>query len=322
MSDYTVADVPLGYAPVPPELVMYQDEQGKALGGTEIRLWSMLAMHRNMKTQRTKAGTVRMADMLGVDRTTAQRAANKLIRAGFLIHKPRQRDRETGEFTPAEFVLAVGGKPMGVGIFTYEEEDGASAHTGDAGHDASAHQPTRHPRTSHEAHHDASHDASAQPKPPINAPAERTEKEDGKEEFSPRGASAPREAKSTTPAKAMTSLTIERTLEVGFDAAPHQRSNWGNGWARFVYVAEGQEPPSAERQFAVLQEIVGAASGKGGKARYFLSVDDAVKRVEGKGGALFSVPASKGADAEYYTDPDTGQVKKKKDYSHLFGESA
>lgn len=84
------------------------------------------------------------------------------------------------------------------------------------------------------------------------------------------------------PAKVMTAKTIERTTEVGFDAAPHQKANWGNGWAAYIYVPEGEEPPSPERQYAVLQEIIGAAAGKGDKARYFLAVADAVKRVEGK----------------------------------------
>jgi hypothetical protein len=87
------------------------------------------------------------------------------------------------------------------------------------------------------------------------------------------------------PAKVMTSLTVERTREVGFDAAPHQRANWGRGWAAFVYVGAGEEPPSAERQHAVLSEIVAAASGRGGRPRYFLAVEDAAKRADGGGGS-------------------------------------
>jgi hypothetical protein len=189
VSGYTVQDVPLGFAPVPPELVMWTDENGKPLGGTEIRLWSLLAMHRHLKTATTRAGTVRMADMLGVDRTTAQRAANRLQAAGFLAHKPRSRDPETGEWRPATFVLCVGGKPIQVGVVTVEEypeeaddtgaDDAAGAddepqdvgraqmHTQDDHHDASA------------PHHDAHHDASAPRDSSLNARVEEKEEESG-----------------------------------------------------------------------------------------------------------------------------------------------
>jgi DNA-binding MarR family transcriptional regulator len=141
MADYTVNDVPLGFAPVPPELVMWTDEKGKSLTGTEIRVWTMLAMHRDLMTQKTSAGVVRISEMLSVDRTTIQRAVNRLMGAGFLLHKPRSRDPETGEFRPAEFTLALDGKPLRFGVIH---------------HDASAH--------SHDAHHDAHHDASAHTK--------------------------------------------------------------------------------------------------------------------------------------------------------------
>lgn len=93
---------------------------------------------------------------------------------------------------------------------------------------------------------------------------------------SPRGTNAP---KQDLPAKALTTLTVDRVKEVGFDPAPHQKQNWGKGWATYVYVAEGETPPTPEEQFAALGEIVAAAAGKGGKARYFLAVEDAVKRV-------------------------------------------
>ncbi len=136
MTDYTVSDVPLGFAPIPPQLVMWTDKDGKPLNGTELRVWSMLAMHRDLMTQKTSAGVVRMSDMLGVDRTTIQRAVNRLMQAGFLLHKPRSRDRETGEFRPAVFTLAVDHKPLKYGVIH---------------HDASVH--------SHDAHHDAHHDA-------------------------------------------------------------------------------------------------------------------------------------------------------------------
>jgi hypothetical protein len=99
---------------------------------------------------------------------------------------------------------------------------------------------------------------------------------ESKDKNSPRGAG-------DRPAKIMTSLTVERTKEVGFDAAPYQKANWGNGWAAFVYVPEGETPPSTEHQYAVLGEIVAAAAGRRGKARFFLSVEDAIKRLEKDG---------------------------------------
>lgn len=169
--DYTVRDVPLGFAPIPPELVMWTDKGGKPLTGTEIRVWSMLSMHRDLMTQKTTAGVVRMSKMLNVDRTTIQRAVNRLVEAGFLLHRKRRRDPESGTFTPAEFTLAIGGKPMRLGLVTTDE---IADEEPDNHHDASAH--------SHDAHHDAHHDASAHTK--------RELKESGKES-SPEGTDKP-----------------------------------------------------------------------------------------------------------------------------------
>lgn len=97
-----------------------------------------------------------------------------------------------------------------------------------------------------------------------------------------RGAEAPEKTPEETPAKALTRLTVQRVREVGFDPAPHQRNNWGKGWAEFCYVEEGGKAPPAEAQFAVLGEIVAAAAGNRGKGRYFLSVQDAAKRASGE----------------------------------------
>lgn len=104
---------------------------------------------------------------------------------------------------------------------------------------------------------------------------ERYQREESNNRDSLRGSEA-----SEPPAKAMTTLTIDRTKEVGFDPAPHQKQAWGQGWSKFVYVPESEEPPSAERQHAVLNEIVAAAAGQRGQGRFFLSVQDAVSRVE------------------------------------------
>lgn len=84
------------------------------------------------------------------------------------------------------------------------------------------------------------------------------------------------------PAKTLTATTIERAEQVGFSPSTTQKANWGKGWARYVYVKEGEEPPPLEEQYAVLSEIVEAAAGKRGKGRFFLAVNDAVARVRGE----------------------------------------
>jgi hypothetical protein len=110
---------------------------------------------------------------------------------------------------------------------------------------------------------------------------------------SPRGGDCPE----VKPAKALTTLTVERTEEVGFFASKEQKANWGRGWSSFVYVGEGKDPPDAERQFAVLSEIVAAAAGRLGKTRFFLSVQDAVKRVdERRPGGRTQAPESRERD--------------------------
>lgn len=90
------------------------------------------------------------------------------------------------------------------------------------------------------------------------------------------------------PAKAMTALTVERCTEVGFDPAPHQKANWGSGWSKYLYVdsSAGTDPPEPEEAYAVLSEIVAAAAGQRGKGRYWLSVQDAIKRVRDDGTAI------------------------------------
>ncbi len=123
-------------------------------------------------------------------------------------------------------------------------------------------------------------------------PSVRTIKEPSVAPQGPDGPSKEEEIEQTTPdlpAKALTTLTVDRVKEVGFEPATHQKQNWGRGWADYVYVPEGETPPSPEQQFAVLGEIISAAAGKGGKARYFLAVEDAVKRVEGKDSRKVSV---------------------------------
>lgn len=118
--------------------------------------------------------------------------------------------------------------------------------------------------------------APVPPEPSVEPP--------GKEPSEPKGSSgadAPQDKK-VYPANAMTTETVNRTDQVGFFASDPQKANWGQGWANYVYVPEGQEPPPLSEQYAVLSEIVEAAAGKRGRSAFFLSVKDAVARVRGE----------------------------------------
>ena len=146
MSGYTVEDIPLGYAPVPPEMLLHRPK----LKDADVRVWCAFAMHRNLKTGKTSAGVVRIAEILDVDRSTVTRAIARLIGAGFLIRRYQGRDEESGKFSDAEYTLAIGGKPVQLALVhrrTADEDEasdrGASARHGgadrDAGRGASAH---------------------------------------------------------------------------------------------------------------------------------------------------------------------------------------
>lgn len=89
MSRFTVEDIPLGYAPVPPEMLLYRPK----LKDADVRVWCAFAMHRNLKTGRTSAGVVRIAEILDVDRSTVTRAIARLIETGFLLRR-RQNGRK------------------------------------------------------------------------------------------------------------------------------------------------------------------------------------------------------------------------------------
>lgn len=121
MSRYTVEDIPLGYAPVPPEMLLHRPK----LKDADVRVWCAFAMHRNLKTGKTSAGVVRIAEILDVDRSTVTRAIARLIEAGFLIRRYQRRDEESGKFSDAEYTLAVGGEPVQLALVrrrTGEEE--------------------------------------------------------------------------------------------------------------------------------------------------------------------------------------------------------
>lgn len=108
MSRFTVEDIPLGYAPVPPEMLLHRPK----LKDADVRVWCAFAMHRNLKTGRTSAGVVRIAGILDVDRSTVTRAIARLIEAGFLLRRRQRREEESGRFSDAEYTLAVGGEPV------------------------------------------------------------------------------------------------------------------------------------------------------------------------------------------------------------------
>ena len=118
------------------------------------------------------------------------------------------------------------------------------------------------------------------------------------EDNSPKGAEAPEEGKEY-PAKAMTTLTVDRTRERGFEPSPKQIANWGTGWARYLYVEDGK-PPEPEEAFNVLDEIVQCAAGNRGKTRYWISVKDALSRLDN----VHQLPTKKEktwVDSEGYT---------------------
>lgn len=108
MSRFTVEDIPLGYAPAPPEMLLYRPK----LKDADVRVWCAFAMHRNLKTGRTSAGVVRIAEILDVDRSTVTRAIARLIEAGFLLRRRQRREEESGKFSDAEYTLAVEGEPV------------------------------------------------------------------------------------------------------------------------------------------------------------------------------------------------------------------
>lgn len=108
MSRFTVEDIPLGYAPVPPEMLLHRPK----LKDADVRVWCAFAMHRNLKSGRTSAGVVRIAEILDVDRSTVTRAIARLIEAGFLLRRHQRREEASGKFSEAEYTLAVDGEPV------------------------------------------------------------------------------------------------------------------------------------------------------------------------------------------------------------------
>lgn len=125
MSRFTVEDIPLGYAPVPPEMLLHRPK----LKDADVRVWCAFAMHRNLKTGKTSAGVVRIAGILDVDRSTVTRAIARLIEAGFLLRRRQRREEESGKFSDAEYTLTVGGEPVQLALV--RRRTGANEEAGD-----------------------------------------------------------------------------------------------------------------------------------------------------------------------------------------------
>lgn len=128
MSRFTVEDIPLGYAPVPPEMLLHRPK----LKDADVRVWCAFAMHRNLRTGRTSAGVVRIAEILDVDRSTVTRAIARLIEAGFLLRRRQRREEESGKFSDAEYTLAVGGKPVQLALVHRRTDEEEGSRDGDA----------------------------------------------------------------------------------------------------------------------------------------------------------------------------------------------
>jgi hypothetical protein len=77
----------------------------------------------------------------------------------------------------------------------------------------------------------------------------------------------------------MTTKTIQRVREVGFDPSQQQKEGCGAGWASYLSAAPAPSPEQANK---VLAKIVSAAAGEMSQngSGFCLSVSDAAKRVE------------------------------------------
>jgi DNA-binding transcriptional ArsR family regulator len=113
---------------VPPEMLLHRPK----LKDADVRVWCALAMHRSLKTGKTSAGVVRVAEILGVDRSTVTRAISRLIEAGFLLRRRQKRDDESGRFSDAEYTLAVEGKPVQLALVHRRTDDADGVGDGDA----------------------------------------------------------------------------------------------------------------------------------------------------------------------------------------------
>jgi hypothetical protein len=105
-------NLPLGYAPVPREMIVYSKPDGNRMSSLEILVWCALAMHRDLRTGEAFPSNRRLARILRADERSVKRAISVLVEAGFLIRRQQTRDTETGRFTLTIYTLAVGGEPL------------------------------------------------------------------------------------------------------------------------------------------------------------------------------------------------------------------
>lgn len=90
---------------------------------------------------------------------------------------------------------------------------------------------------------------------------------------------SPKDEISSSPAKEMTTKTVQRTREVGFEANRRQIAGWGSGWKAYLFPKSG-EPPDADEPMRVLLKIVDAAAGNLSRTGgFYISVSKAVEMV-------------------------------------------
>lgn len=116
MSKVTIEDIPLDFAPVPPEMLFYKDEDGKRLSSLDILTWCAIAMHRQIRTSKAFPSNARLADILDTDQRSIKRALARLITAGFLLREDQERDPKTGKYGLTIYTVAVEGKPVRIGL--------------------------------------------------------------------------------------------------------------------------------------------------------------------------------------------------------------
>lgn len=123
-----VESVPLGYAPVPPEMLAYRKEDGSRLSTLAVFAWCALAMHRSIETGQAFPSNKTLAGILGTDQRSVKRAIAELVKAGFLLRSEQERNGETGRYSLTVYTIAVEGEPVVVGLKKKSETGGHRRH--------------------------------------------------------------------------------------------------------------------------------------------------------------------------------------------------
>lgn len=140
----------------------------------------------------------------------------------------------------------------------------------------------------------------------------------GNDTVSPKGGKAAEVPKPENIAKHYTTLTVDRTREVGFEATGRQIGSWGKGFGKFVTVPEGETPPDPELVHRVIAKIVEGATRTKKRPGYFVSVKQAREQLDGYG-----VPSGQGgtAPAAAISGEDATE-KRVKDAGGIYGRGA